>query len=239
MKRDRKISVTFFLNKNVKPDSGSVFPFQPEIKRYPLYLQVTYNRRNTQFRSFYRCHFAILEQAFASKEEKEHRKYEESLIKKVIEYEIKHLGKDFQLKGISDRYLDYSDSIINSIDKYFRNIIYDAVAKVDSEFFKILNPWNLQGVPYEIYYKAAIKLHPDLDQKLPSDFPEELNLSSIFLDWINKQKVEIRLIDWLDRSAIITFESYLIKKRYSKDQIKTLISFINRILKLSAGLIVY
>ena len=236
MKKDRKISVTFFLNKNVKPDSYTHSPLLSGIKLYPLYLQVTYNRRNTQFRSFYHGNYSSLEEAFSSKEEKEHRRYEESLIKKVVEYEVRNLGKDFTLKGISDRYLNYSDNIVNPIDKYFRDIIYNAVVKTGSEFFEILDPWKLQNVSYNIYYNAAIKLHSDLNKKLPSDFEEELNMSRKFLEWVSIQKELIRLIDWLDHSATKVYEAYLIKIRFNEEQIKNMLSFVNRVIKISTGL---
>lgn len=236
MKRDRKISVTFFLNKNVKPDSHTHSPLLSGIDLYPLYLQVTYNRRNTQFRSFYHTNYSNLKDAFSGKEEGEHRKYEESLIIKVVEYEVRNLGKDFTLRGISDRYLNYSDNIANPIDKYFRDIIYNALVKTGSEFFEILDPWKLQNVSYNVYYNAAIKLHSDLTKKLPSDFEEELNMSRIFLEWVNTQNDLIRLIDWLDHSATKVYEAFLIKKRFNEEQTKNMISFVNRVIKISTGL---
>jgi len=239
MGRFRKISVTFFLNKNVKPEKYMFSPLLSRTNRYPLYLQVTYNRKNTQFRSFYRSSFSSLEEAFSSEEENEHRKYEESLIKKVVEYEIMHLGKNFDLKGFNDRYLNYNEYIFNPIDKYFRDLIYDAVVKTNSEFFEILDPWKLQQVSFHIYYKAASNLINDLDKILPYGFSEDMKMGLEFLKWTEAQDELIRLIDWLDHSAIKAYESYLKVKKYNENQIIALISFINRIMKLSVGLVVY
>jgi hypothetical protein len=239
MTRTRKITVTFFLNKNVRPDPYTHSPLLSGKELYPLYIQVTYNRRNTQFRSTYHRSYSNIEEALLSKEEKDHRKYEESLIRKVVEYEVKHYGKNFSLKGFNDRYLNYSANIINPIDKYFRDLIYNAIVKTDSEFLKILDPYNLEQVPFDIYYKAASKLINDLDKKLPSDFPEEMNIVLEFLKWVESQDNLIELIDWLDHSAIEAFDSYLVKKEYEEIQINKIIAFINRIIKLTVGLVVY
>ncbi|HUX58944.1 MAG TPA: hypothetical protein VMV77_18375 [Bacteroidales bacterium] len=237
MNRTGKITVAFFLNKNVKPDLSH--PMFSGSGRYPLYIQVTYNRRNTQFRSFHRQSYTNLEEAFFSKEDNEHRKYEESLIKKVVEYEVKHLGKDFQLKGLNDRYRNYSEYIFNPIDKYFRDIIYNAIVKTNSEFFEILDPWKLQQVSFHIYYKAASNLINDLEKILPYGFSEDMKMGLEFLKWAEAQDELIKLIDWLDHSAINAYESYLVKKKHNEIQIKTMIEFINRVLKISVGLVVY
>lgn len=237
MKRTGKITVTFFINKNVKPEI--LHPMFSGGERFPLYIQVTYNRRNTQFRSFYRKCYSTLEEAFYCEEDKEHRDYEESLIKKVVEYEVKHLAKDFRLKGLNDRYLNYSENIFNPIDKYFRDLIYNAIVKTDTEFFEILDPWKLQQVSFQIYYKAASNLIKELDKKLPYDFSDEMKMGLVFLKWIEAQDELIRLIDWLDHSAIEAYTSFLKKKKYTENEIKAIISFINRIFKISVGLVVY
>jgi len=239
MTRTKKITVAFFLNKNVRPDPYTRSPLLSGKELYPLYIQVTYNRRNTQFRSTYHKSYSNIKEIYSTKEEIDHRKYEESLIKRVIEYEVMSQGKNFNLKGLNDRYLNYSANIFNPIDKYFRDLIYSAVEKTDSEFSKILDPYNLEQVSFFIYYKAASKLINDLDKKLPSDFLEEMNMGLEFLKWVESQDNLIELIDWLDHSAINAFESYLIKKGVNANQIKTMISFINRIFKYYIGLVVH
>ena len=237
MKRSGKITVTFFLNKNVKPETPS--PMIGEGDRYPLYLQVTYNRKNTQFRSFYLGCYASLDEALSGKENTDKRKYEELLIRKVVEYEVRHKGKDFQLKGLNDRYLNYSESIFFTVDQYFRNLIYSAVEKSDTVFKVILVPDNMQNASFDIYYKAAERLVNELNNKLPFDFSEERTMGMEFLAWVDAQKEEIRLIDWLDHSAIGAYKTYLIKQKYEDVQVQKRIEFFNRLIKLTKGLVVY
>jgi hypothetical protein len=237
MKSTGKISVTYFLNKNVRPEPSH--PMFPLSERFPLYIQVTYNRRNTQFRSFYHGFYSSIEDAYFGKENREHREYEESLIKKVVEYEAKHFGKEFKLKGLKDRYNNYSANIFSPIDKYFRDLIYNAVIKTDSEFKEILDPWKMQQISFHVYFNAASKLINDLDKKLPNDFKEEMKLGLYFLKWVDSQNAEVRLIDWLDHSAIIAIEVDLRKGKQNEIQIKNLIDFVNRIIKISTGLKVY
>ena len=229
--------MTFFLNKNVKPEVQS--PLTGGNPKFPLYVQVTYNRRNSQFRSYYTRTYSTIEEAYSTKENREHREDEKSLITNVVEYEIKHYGKDFQLKGLSDRYLDYSDSIYNPIDRYFREIIYNAVIKTDSEFIVILNPWDNELVSFSIYYKAATNLISDLHNKLPSDFTDEMKMGSEFLNWVEAQDILIRIVDWLNHSAIELFESHLRKMNFDDKRMRELIAFVNRILNITRRMIVY
>jgi hypothetical protein len=237
MKKPGKITVTFFINTNVKPKAQS--PMIGGGDKYPLYVQVTYNRKNTQFRSFYSRTYSNIDEAKSTKEEREHRAYEESLITKVVEYEIVHHGKDFNLKGLNDRYLDYSDSLFNPIDNHFRGIINFAIDKTDSEFKKMLDPWGDENISYNVYFEAAIKLIPGLNNKLPNDFKEEREMGTIVLNWIEEQDTNIRIIDWLDHSAIKAIESHLRKLNYNDKRIQGLIDFVSRILKIDRRLTVY
>lgn len=237
MKKQGKITVTFFLNTNVKPKAQS--PMIGGGDKYPLYIQVTYNRKNTQFRSFNSRKFSSKEEAFSTKEEREHREYEESLITKVVEYEIRHHGKDFQLKGLNDRYLDYSDSLFNPIDNHFRGIINSAIEKTDSEFNKMLNPWGDESISYNVYYEAAVKLIPSLNNKLPNDFKEEREMGAVVLTWLEEQDTNIRIIDWLDHSAIKAIDFHLRKLDYDDKYIQGLKNFVSRILKVDRKLTVY
>ena len=99
MKKQGKISVRFFLNKNVMPFTP---PLLRGTKLYPLYIQVTYNRRNTQFRSEEGNCYTSIEEAY--KIDRKKIENEESLIKKIVQFEIEHFKQDYQLAGLVDRY---------------------------------------------------------------------------------------------------------------------------------------
>lgn len=57
MQKEKKITIKFYLNKLLEPvmdNEGG--------KNYPLYIQVTYNRRNMQFKSKYGMYYATLDE---------------------------------------------------------------------------------------------------------------------------------------------------------------------------------
>ncbi len=106
MKQIGKITVRYFLNQKVKPTR---IPLLRDSDLYPLYIQVTYNRKNTQFRSFHMGNYVNLEDAI--NQDGDRLDYEKELIRKVIEYEIKTKNENFQLKGMKDRYIKYKNEI--------------------------------------------------------------------------------------------------------------------------------
>ena len=55
VKKEKKITVKFFLNRKVEPATGDKGE-----KYYPLYLMITYNRKNMQFRSKYGMFYSDL-----------------------------------------------------------------------------------------------------------------------------------------------------------------------------------
>jgi hypothetical protein len=231
-----KVGVTFIVKRNLKPQIQS--PILGGGERYPLYVQVNYNRKNTQFRSIYRKFYVNKDDAFATIEDREQRKYEENLLKSAVEYEIKSQGNSFRLKGIGERSQDYSDSLDNPIDRYFRDILFNVIIKSKSEFSQILDPWQNEAVSFDVYIKAAFSLMDNLEHLLPKDFEEERKLGLKILNWTEMQKSDVRIIDWLDHTAIKKFESDFKKKNTTNIESQDVISFVNRILKIKKGLTV-
>lgn len=231
MQKRGKINVTFFLNNKVNPIT---YPLLGETKFLPLYVQVTYNRKNTQFRSFYRGIYSSIEQAYEN--DKEKLNYEETLIRKVVEFEVEHKKQDFQVKGIKDRYMEYTMDLDYYIDKYLRNSIYDALTKTGSKFWKILDPFSRESVPVNIYYEASLKLIENFISYLPRDFSHEVNWGLEFITWCKKKKNIPRLIDWLDQTSLRGYKSFLKKGKYTEKHIERKMSFINKVIKIMEGL---
>ncbi len=226
-----KITVRYFLNKNVKPSRN---PFFGDSDLFPLYIQVTYNRKNTQFRSLYDRIYTQLDEAFKMDGEK--LDYEEGLIRKMIEGEIKSKKEQFQLKGLKNRYVHYSREIAYSVDKYIRNTIFDSTTKTDSKFSPILDPYRRPDVPGEIYYEASEKLIENFKSFLPKDFKQELNMGEEFIGWCRKKEEAPRIIEWFYHTLLDDYSTFLQEKGDSENKIKTKINFINKAIKLVEGL---
>ena len=228
-----KITVRYFLNQKVKPSRN---PILGDSDLFPLYIQVTYNRKNTQFRSLYKGCWVNLEDAF--KQDGEKLDYEESLIRKMIEGEIKTKKEHFQLKGLKDRYVHYSIEISFSVDKYIRNTIFNSADKTGSKFSTILDPFTRPYVTAELYYEASEKLIENFNAYLPKDFKKELIIGEEFISWCKKKKESPRLIEWLYHTLSDEYRIFLQEKGDSENQINSKVNFINKALKMSENLVV-
>ena len=114
MAKEKKVSVKFFLNKDVKPS------LYDDVKLYPVYVRVTYNRKNTKFkaaidqatlwiREEFEDHYLLDE-----KNRKSFEEIEQALID-IVGYEAERLGDKFTLKGIGQRLEYYKISIYNCL----------------------------------------------------------------------------------------------------------------------------
>ena len=227
MKAIGKITVRYFLNQNVKPSRN---PILGDSDLFPLYIQVTYNRKNTQFRSLYKNNYVNLDNAFKIDGEK--LDYEERLIRKMIEGEIKTEKEHFQLKGLKDRYVHYSIEISYCVDKYIRNTIFDSADKTGSKYSSILDPFTHPDVATEIYYEASEKLIENFKSYLPKDFKKELTIGEEFISWCKEKKESPRLIEWLYYTLPDEYSMFLQEKGDSENQIKSKVNFINKAVKL-------
>ncbi len=85
-------------------------------KKGPAYIQVTYNRKNTQFKLDYKD---LTEKEFKSPKVQSALLEEQEFIRKVIETEIMILGDKFSLKGLGKRINNYKRTVYHGL---FRNI---------------------------------------------------------------------------------------------------------------------
>jgi hypothetical protein len=228
-----RISVRFFLNKNVNPIISS--PLTGSVDLFPLYIQVTYNRKNTQFRSFFQQAYSSMEQLYNDKEAKEKIAYEESLIKKVVEFEVKHKKQNFQLKGFQNRYLDFATGVDYIIDKYIRNKIDEALDKTNSKFKEMLNPYHWENISLSVYFEATQKLVEDFSSFLPEDFSLEMNFAHDFITWSQKRKKIPELIEWLDQSLIEEYKLDLKKGEKTPEYLEKSTTFIHRAIRIQTG----
>ena len=161
--KQKKITVKFFLNEAVEPVTG-----EGRQKYYPLYVQVTYNRKNMQFKSKYSEYYRSLEEVKPGL-----LQFEEKVIKKMITYEVAEEKGDYDMKGLKDKYEIYSTSILEALENYLKPKLRLAVLKTKSELAHTLN-FHDNHATASLLYQAARKLFTDFDIYLSEKLKEEL-----------------------------------------------------------------
>ena len=166
--KHKKISVRFFLNKAVPyiPESNSITKdtTHPE-EFYPVYLQVTYNRKNTQFKSCVEEYVTNLD--LLSEESKSKLKFQESYLKKIILYEDKDESENYSLKSLKERY-----------DYYTQFISMTLWEKANAELNQILRNFNENH--------EGVFNYGDPETKMNRQFEFQFDLPKVKVGWDSK-----------------------------------------------------
>jgi hypothetical protein len=209
MKKPKKITVKFFLNKNLQE-----IIIDGEIC-YPLYAQITYDRKNTQIKCTYGAYYKSLE--MAKKENIHLFVFEEHLFKRVVNHEISRFGDEFRLKGLGKKYDDYSLSIHYLFNNYLKMRLKEAIQK-DAKPNKYLEVLNLERSNLDFFtlFEASQRLFDNLSSIIRPDFQEEINLYRLYYEWhepsLHNNRYEFPVVmDWLDGSHIKTLAQKLDK----------------------------
>lgn len=190
-KREKKITVKFFLNEAVEPVRG-----EGKKKYYPLYVQVTYNRKNMQFKSKYSEYYESLDEVKSSL-----LQFEETVIKTIVSYEAANVKGEYNLKGLKKKYEVYSTSILEALEHYLKPKLRLAVLKTGSELSMVLNFTDV-NVTVNLLYKAAQLLFKDFNSYLLDKVKEELNAYNHYQNFYNPVLSYNfpTLIDWVNGS---------------------------------------
>lgn len=216
MKKPKKITVKFFLNKSLKE-----IIVKGE-KYLPLYAQITYDRKNTQIRCNYGGFFGDMQQV----QEKHPRllNFEESIIRRSVEHELKRWGDEFKLKGLGKVYESYALSIHLLFNNYLKlslkNLLQEAkpdkylevlhLEKTETDFFTV----------FEVCQKIFDNLEAIMNEKIKQEIELYRDYLAMYREELNKPGYYFPIvIDWLDGSHPISLEKQLIKK-YNQDQEK-------------------
>jgi hypothetical protein len=191
-RKTRKITVKFFLNQLLDPvinEKGKEF--------YPLYIQVTYNRKNMQLRSLYGKYYLDLMEVPSALLESEER-----VLRKIITLEASHLEDNYDLRGLKRKYEVYSLSLQQAIEDYLKPKLRLAIMKTNCELKHVLDFASTRAtVP--LLQAAAQKLLPDFERHLGTRLQQELAVYEQF-QRLNKQPFPSysfpMVIDWSDGS---------------------------------------
>lgn len=207
----------------MQPQKLSKEGSRKSVLTYPLYIQVIYNRANTQFKSFYGDYYSDL-----TKVDEENMsgpgvlKFEEQIVQKIIEYEAEKLGEKFDLKTITKKYESYCQSIEGLLNSYLKGKLQRILFKTKPyEYAQIFN-YSDPKVESLLIYKAAKSLYDGFEKSIPKDFIEEMKVYEDFTKAYFHTKFSYKfpvVIDWLDGSLRNNLEDKL-KTLYKNDKKK-------------------
>ena len=195
MKKPKKITVKFFLNKNLKDINGN----------YPLYTQITYDRKNTQIKCTYGWYYRTLEDV--KQNESNLLSFEEKILHRTVSYELSKLGDEFKLKGLGKKYDHFSLSIHALFNSYLKLRLRDVLKAAQPQ--KVLEVLHTEraGTDFFILYDACLRLFDNLQFLINDDLKEEMEIYRVyyqlFADQVQNEDKSYRfpvVIDWLDGS---------------------------------------
>lgn len=205
MKRKKKISISYFLNDKLKPESN-----EKGLESYPIYAQINYNKKNTKIRvrfSNYGIGYKITKERFNelfinnidSKINQLISEYEQTL-RGIIYYEEEKLKDDFKLSKIQHRLNWYEESLgdivlYHAIDDFqewakdyvvYRNYedIFHASGEYDVLFFSV----------YFQTFKENNLINVVPKDILPDKFSIIAGGLIVFLNFIDTIELEDRVI---------------------------------------------
>jgi len=172
-------------------------------KGYPLYLYITYNRKNMQFKSSHSMWYADMEDVERQSPGLMDR--EIKLINQIIRYEetLLKVDAEYVMKGFKERYDDYSVSIRDVLEKYLKVKLQFEIKRTDSPLLHVLDFRPDKGLAdFEALYEAAQKLYGNLFETMDNNIRKQLDWYCAHVaTFKSKGKHDFpSLIDWHDGS---------------------------------------
>lgn len=192
-----KITVKPFLNKNLpKKSEESATGWL-----FPLYYQITYQRKNTQIKSFREYYFENLEHVEAQTLELINLEIE--ALKKTVQWRLRVEKKQFSLSGMK-LYFDFCALPVSEVfELYMKRKLQKVIKYAHSEFLPIIK-FDGFDVTFLLVYKASQLLIPHLHQMMPKDYKEEVQAFKTWIEYTDKLQIlpdKFLVADWLDVST--------------------------------------
>ena len=201
IKKPKKITIKFFLNRLLEPVSH-----EQKQAYYPLYIQVSYNRKNMQLKSMYGEYYNDLKEV-----QRGLMDFEERVIRKIITHEAGQTLNDYELKGLKRKFEVYSMSILYALERYLKPKLRTAIMKTNDELTTVLAFDTVHATVARLY-KAAHLLFKDFDGYLPSKLSDELTALWNYQKLYPEPNFDYSfptIIDWVDGSYRIELEKKL------------------------------
>lgn len=209
--KPKKTTVKFFLNKAVQPF------VEHRIKRFPLYMLVTYERKNTMIKCVHGSYYKDLAEI-----DQAHYPgllaFEENVISKTIALELAERAERFDLKGINKKYQCYSTGLHKLLFDTLKTRLWNILLRLEPfEYAKALN-FNDDNITFNTLLVITRKIYPDFESVVPKSFEKDVEFVALF-DKIYQGSyfnyTYPTIADWLDGSFSEPFEQ-AVKKSYAK-----------------------
>ena len=220
MNKGPKITIKFFLKKSLPHGTD-----EKGNRLYPLYIMVTYKRKNTQIKSQYGEHY-YTRMEDVEKFTKGVIPFEENILHKVMEYENEQAGEDnFSLVGLGKKYNYYTRSIYWAIETYIKELLWKAIQRTKDELQMVLKHHTAQAT-FTRLYKASNLLFRDFNKNLSQELTKEIKAYQGFL----KIYPEIHfiydfptIIDWVNGGLRKDLNSVFKKNKKDMEAILSLV----------------
>lgn len=194
MKKPKKITIKFFLNQLLGP--AEIVEGEKNKKYYPLYIQVTYNRKNMQLKSMYGEYYANLKEVKPGLME-----FEESIIRTLITYESSHVANpdSYELKGLKKKFEIYSTSLWQALELYLKPLLRSEILKTKDELIPILDMTSAHATVGKLF-KGVQLLFKGFHDKLPIKLKGQLSAYEQFQSCITQPVFDFTfptIIDWV------------------------------------------
>lgn len=186
---NKKITVKPFLNKNLAAQNSSFGE-----KLFPLYYQVTFNRKNTQFKSNFDLYLASIEETNST--EKQQIQTEIDVITKIINTEKDSNSSDYSLMGLKQKHEFYLMPVDKIIQKYLLNILQKAVNQCNSEY-KYIFKFENNDSNVILLFKACKELIDNISKYLPDEYKFEIDVLKAL---IKHQRKGFVIANWMDEN---------------------------------------
>lgn len=222
--KHKKITIKPFINKNLAPLENTT--------KFPLYFQITFERRNTQVKSHFNSFIDNLDGLKG--EEMDLLNFEIDILKRTVGFEYAKVGNSFTLHGIKEKYDLYILDLSFVFESYLKKKLLKAIKYCNSEFLPIIKFEGFE-VTFSLLYKASKLLIPNFLKSIPSDFKDEIEAYqqfSIFSKNKLSQSLFECIFDWKEEKIQKELETYLTENVSLKPVIaKKTISLLDHIIE--------
>lgn len=208
MAKQKKINITYYLNKKLKPLHVG------KENHYRVYATIGYNRMNTKILFFVHEHGYLtedqFEEFFAKKTNQsineQVMEFEEK-VTKVIRFEAKEIGERYSVSGIGNRLDHYHQLMHRELEKHLQKQLHEfSVDQLPGE--------DLRAIFHDVMmledsYMIIEKKIPSIRKKLPVHLVDRLTTYYQFRGFIRTYDKEVRCLDWLDLPTQIAFKEFL------------------------------
>ena len=226
--KPKKVTLKFFINKAVLPVT------EGKTMRYPLYMLITYDRKNTMMRCHYGKYYKDMNEV-----DKVHYPgllaLEERIMCKAISYQLDEKGNEFDLKGIHRKYDQYAIGIHVLLERHLKNQLWGIALRLKPfEYAKGFN-FTTPDVEFTTLYQIAKKIYKNLPAVQPKHFEQEIEIYQVFMKLHQRSLFQHSfpvVIEWLDGSAV---DDYRVKLTAlypnNPSTVKKSIEFIDKIVQ--------